>query len=83
MKPRTQSIGAQLPACLIAWLWLAPVADAQSTFTPVPLDDPTSQELSSFGGAVAGIGDVSGDGVPDLLVGAANQTVGDNSVQDS
>src|SRR5262249_40889831 len=33
------------------------------------LDDPTPEEGARFGFAVAGIGDVNNDGVPDLLVG--------------
>jgi hypothetical protein len=34
------------------------------------LDDPTPQEGARLGAAVAGIGDVNGDNVPDFLVGA-------------
>ena len=34
------------------------------------LDDPTPQEGARLGAAVAGIGDVNGDGVPDFLIGA-------------
>lgn len=41
-------------------------ADGSILFT---LDDPTPEEGARFGFAVAGIGDVTNDGVPDLLVG--------------
>lgn len=34
------------------------------------LNDPTPQEGARLGGAVAGLGDVNQDGIPDLLVGA-------------
>jgi FG-GAP repeat protein len=40
------------------------------------LDNPTPQADAAFGAAVAGIGDVNSDGLPDLLVGAPEQDEG-------
>jgi hypothetical protein len=39
-------------------------------------DDTTGQDNSRFGTAVAGIGDVNGDGVPDMLIGVPRRDVG-------
>lgn len=45
------------------------------------LDDPTPQFAANFGFAVAGMGDLNGDTIPDLLVGAPGQTADGNSGQ--
>lgn len=45
------------------------------------LPNPSPQEGAFFGLALAGVGDVSRDGVPDLLVGNPSQDVGGNEDQ--
>jgi len=45
------------------------------------LDDPNPQVLANFGGSIAGLGDINGDTVPDLAVGAGSQDVGNNGSQ--
>ncbi|MGQ0592075.1 MAG: hypothetical protein ACT4QB_05330 [Gammaproteobacteria bacterium] len=76
MKPQTLVIWLQRSAGLVAWFWLASVAEALPTFTPISIDHPTPRASAKFGSAAAGIGDVNGDGVPDLLGGAPLQRVG-------
>jgi hypothetical protein len=56
-------------------------AQAQPTYAHITLDDPTPQNDASFGGAVSRVGDVDGDGVPDLLIGTPFQDVGANRGQ--
>jgi len=45
------------------------------------LDDPNPQRFAAFGLSVTGVGDVNGDTVPDLAVGAPRQNVGGNFSQ--
>lgn len=45
------------------------------------LDDPTPQFAANFGYAVAGMGDLNGDTIPDLLIGSPGQTADGNSGQ--
>ena len=45
------------------------------------LNDPAPQFAANFGYAVAGMGDLNGDTIPDLLVGAPGQTADGNSGQ--
>jgi hypothetical protein len=56
-------------------------AQAQLAFVPTTLNDPTPQPNAAYGSAVSGAGDLDGDGVPDVLIGAPNQAVGANANQ--
>src|SRR5262245_18786528 len=57
-------------------------AEAQPTEAGrITLNDPTPQASAFFGSAAATIGDVNRDGVPDVVVGAPSQNVGDNEGQ--
>ncbi len=48
--------------------------DGRVLFT---LSDPTAEEEGKMGFAVAGLGDVDGDGVPDAIVGVPGKDIGD------
>ena len=60
---------------LLAAPLLVPTASSSAQTLVQTLDDPIPQFQAFFGGALANVGDVSGDGVPDLAVGAVNQEV--------
>ena len=47
----------------------------------VTLDDPSPGHSSWFGSSLAALGDVSGDSVPDIVVGASVKSVSGNFVQ--
>lgn len=54
------------------------VLDGRTGAVLLTLDDPQPQPKAGFGSSITGLGDVNGDGVPDIAVGAPFQTVNGN-----
>src|SRR4051812_46238473 len=69
---------AFLVALLVAptALGLASVRASAEPVTPVPLFERSPDVGSMIGNYLAGGADVSGDGIPDILLGTVNQTSG-------
>ncbi len=57
---------------------LIALAPPRGLSAPVVIDHPNPQAGANFGSTMAVVGDVNGDGVPDLLIGAPLQDVGGN-----
>src|SRR3989304_2451371 len=62
-------------------LFLLVLANSQAASGSVVFSHPNPQAGAEFGSSMAFVGDVNGDGVPDLLVVAPKQDVGANLEQ--
>src|SRR3954454_17380798 len=69
MSRREPSRRGLLIAVVVLLASMGPVLSALIP-TLIPIPNPASQAGAGFGSTVAGLNDVNGDGIPDLVVGA-------------
>ena len=63
------------------WIFLVLLVTSEAISAPIIFDHPNPQAGANFGAAMASVGDIDSDGIPDLLVGAPRQDVGGNADQ--